>query len=69
VFLIVAVRSVNLTDEQIEFIRTSLDYSARSVREYDYGSDPEMRQFGMKRRQEAADMIASIREALRKAVG
>jgi len=55
-------RIVELTGEQIAFLRTSLEYSAKQFRDYDYG--PSLHDFGRERRQEMDEMIASIRRAL-----
>jgi hypothetical protein len=55
-------RAVQLTAAQIAFMRTSLDYSSRAVREYDYG--PADRSWVAARRREQDEMIRSIRQAL-----
>ena len=55
-------KQVELTDEQIEFLRTSLDYSAKNFRNYDDG--PDLHDFGRERRQEMDERIAAIRRAL-----
>ena len=51
-----------LTEEQIAFLRASLDYSAMHSRDYDYG--PELVDFGKHQRASEEAMIASIRGAL-----
>jgi hypothetical protein len=51
-----------MTDEQIEFLGTSLDYSAMRFRDYDYG--PELAEFGKQQRATEQAMIESIRRAL-----
>ncbi len=53
--------TVELTDYQIRFLRTCLDYSARRFREDDYGPDYE---FGRQERLHAERMISSIGAAL-----
>ena len=55
-------RTIELTDEQISFLRTSLDYSAMHSRDYDYG--PELVDFGKHQRASEQAMIDSIRAAL-----
>lgn len=53
---------VELSDEQIGFLRESLDYSAKAFREYSYdGQDPV---WVAQHRRERSEMISSIREAL-----
>jgi len=54
--------TVELTDEQIAFLRASLDYSAMHSRDYDYG--PELADFGKQQRASEQAMIDSIRGAL-----
>jgi hypothetical protein len=54
--------TVELTDQQIEFIRSSLDLSARAIREHDYGPTVDQAWVAAHRR-EREDMIASIRTA------
>jgi hypothetical protein len=61
-------RTVELTDQQIAFLRTSLDYSAQRFRDHDYGQDETIRKFGIERRAEADAVIASIRAAFSRAV-
>lgn len=58
-------RTVALSADQIDFIQTSVDYSARNVRETDYGQTPELLAFGAKRQDEVEAMIAGIRAAFR----
>ena len=55
-------RTIELTDEQIAFLRASLDYSAMHSRDYDYG--PELVDFGKQQRASEQAMIDSIRGAL-----
>ena len=55
-------RTIELTEEQIVFLRASLDYSAMHSRDYDYG--PELADFGMHQRASEEAMIDSIRGAL-----
>lgn len=59
--------SVALTAAQIAFIRESLKYSAKQLRDYSYaGQDP---QWVAKHRQEQEAMLDSIRAALSAATG
>lgn len=58
-------RMAELTDEQIGFIGTSLDFSADKFRNYDYS--PMDHRWAMEHRREQIEMIASIREALKEA--
>ena len=55
-------RTIELTEEQIVFLRASLDYSAMHSRDYDYG--PELVDFGEQQRASEQTMIDSIRGAL-----
>lgn len=56
-----AKRTVELTDAQIAFLRTSLDYSAKQLHDATSpGLDPE-------HRRENDEMISAIRDALRAA--
>ena len=55
-------RTIELTDEQIAFLRSSLDYSAMHSRDYDYG--PELVDFGKQQRASEQAMIDSIRAVL-----
>jgi hypothetical protein len=57
---------IRLTGEQIAFIRTSLDYSALALSNYDYG--PVDRAWGAEHRRWQEDLIESIRQALSGAV-
>lgn len=58
-------RTVELTDEQIEFIRESLNYSAKAFRDASYeGQDPG---WVAEHRQDRDALISSIREVLRDA--
>lgn len=58
-------RTVELTDEQIAFVRQSLDYSAMRFRDYDYG--PGLIEFGAQQRAREQATIDDIREALKSA--
>ena len=53
-------RIVELTEEQIEFLTSSLDFAARAARDY----DSEHRSFGAERRRATDRTIAGIRKAL-----
>ena len=55
-------RTIELTEEQIAFLGTSLNYSAMHSRDYDYG--PELVDFGERQRASEQTMIDSIRGAL-----
>ncbi|HEX5711920.1 MAG TPA: hypothetical protein VFX85_01250 [Solirubrobacterales bacterium] len=55
-------KSVLLTDDQIECIRTSLSYSAEAIRSQRYDPTDTDR---VRRQRETEDMIASVKEALR----
>lgn len=55
-------QTIELTNNQIAFMRTSLDYSAMRFRDYDYG--PDLAEFGKKQRAREQAMIDSIRHAL-----
>ena len=57
-----APRTIELTAEQIVFLRASLDYSAMHSRDYDHG--PELADVGTHQRASEEAMIDSIREAL-----
>jgi hypothetical protein len=55
--------TVQLTDEQIALVRTSLDsYSERVVRNHEYGVAD--RAWASEQQHEQDEMIASVREAL-----
>jgi hypothetical protein len=57
-------RPIQLSDDQIDFIRTSLNYSAKALRDQPY--DPlEDRNAMLERRRRDEEMISSIKDALR----
>jgi hypothetical protein len=53
-------RIVELTQEQIDFLSSSLDFAARAARDY----DSEHRSFGEERRRVTDKTIEGIRKAL-----
>jgi hypothetical protein len=59
-------RMVKLTQQQIEFIRTSLDYSARKLRNQpiDPGEDRDAALVALERWRDFEHLISSIRQAL-----
>jgi hypothetical protein len=56
---------VRLSAEQIAFVRESLAYSERALRDHDYGSVD--RAWVTRHRREQEEIITSIRKALREA--
>ncbi|MEK6277746.1 MAG: hypothetical protein AABM29_07030 [Actinomycetota bacterium] len=54
--------TVQLTNEQIAFLRESLDYSAKAFRDADY--TPQGQEWAAEHRREREEMIADIRTAL-----
>jgi hypothetical protein len=55
-------RTVELTEEQIAFLRLSLDYAQRAIDETSY--DPQVQEWARTHGTDTAATIAALREAL-----